>query len=249
VSHESVQVEAQVLPEPTSIQVSLEGPSEGPCEGSVLEKPDGLGEISRSFSDWVFDSNTCMDPDPDPPSPINAIQDFISPISSANMDSDLQLAMVEDPISENPVTDPPSPINTIQEFILPVSSADMDSNLQLVMMEDPISENPVSPLLCSPLNTVAPMTTPPPLSLSSAEEAMNNPSKWVSQQMNFFRKHVGVSISGHEPECLALLTQIDKDRQLFKPLQTPRKFVTKGLRELHNLSSSINYEGKQLSCC
>jgi hypothetical protein len=247
VNHASAQVEAQVLLEPTSIQTSLKGPSEGPCEGSGLEKPDSLGEISRSFSDRVFDSSTCMDPDP--LSPIIASQEVISPVRSADMDSDLQLAMVEDPISENPVTDSPSPINAIQESKLPVSSADMDSISQLVMMDDPISENPVSPLSCPPLNMVAPTTTPPPFRLSCGEKVMNNPSKWVSQQMNFFRKHVGVSISGHEPECLALLTRIDKDRQIPKPPQTPRKSVTKGLRELHNLSSSINYEGKQLSCC
>lgn len=144
--------------------------------------------------------------DPDPLSPVIASQEVISPVRSADMDSDLQLAMVEDPISENPVIDPPSPINAIQEFILPVSSADTDLISQLVMMDDPISENPVSPLSCPPLNMVAPTTTPPPLHLSCGEEVMKNPSKWVSQQMNFFRKHVGVSISGHEPECLALLT-------------------------------------------
>ena len=207
VRHELVQVEAQELPEPTSIQVSLKGPPEGPVEEPVLEKPDMLREVSKSVSDWVFDFNACMD------------------------------------------LDPQTPINAIQESISPVTSADMDPDLQLATLEDPISENPVSPLSCSPLNTVAPMTTPPPLPLSCVEEVMNNPSKWVSQHINFFRKHVGVSISGHEPECLALLNRIDKDRQLLKPLQTPRKSVTEGLRELRNLSSSINYEGKQLSCC
>jgi hypothetical protein len=201
-----MQVEAQVLPEPTSIQVSLEGPHEGPFEESVLKNPDSSGEVSRSFSDWVVGSDTCMDPD-----------------SS-------------------------TPINSTQDFVPPVSSNDMDPDLQLARLEDPISENPISPLSCSPLNMVAPMASPL-LRLSYNEEIMNNPSKWVSQQMNFFRKHVGVSISGHEPECLALLSRIDKDRQLLKPLQTPRKSGTKGLRELRNLSSSINYEGKQLSCC
>jgi hypothetical protein len=143
-----------------------------------------------------------------------------------------------------------TPINAIQEPVSPapcLSSGDMVQDHQLAILEDSISEDPASPLSCSPLNSVVP-TAPPPLCLSY-EEAMNNPSKWVSQQMNFFRKHVRVSISGHEPECLALLTRIDKDRQHLQPLHTPRKSVTKGLRELRNLSSSINYEGKQLSCC
>ncbi len=122
------------------------------------------------------------------------------------------------------------------------------SNLQLALLEATTSEEPLSPLSCTPLDTMAPMV-PPPLRLSCEDEVMTNPSKWVSQQMNFFRKHVGVSISSHEPECLALLTRIDKDRQLLKPPNTPRKSVSKGLRELRNLSSSVNYEGKQLSCC
>ena len=107
--------------------------------------------------------------DPDPLSPVIASQEVISPVRSPDMDSDLQLAMVEDPISENPVTDPPSPINAIQEFILPVSSADTDLISQLVMMDDPISENPVSPLSCPPLNMVAPTTTPPPPTTSSTK--------------------------------------------------------------------------------
>jgi hypothetical protein len=78
---------------------------------------------------------------------------------------------------------------------------------------------------------------------------MNKPSKWVSQQLNFFRKHVEVSISGHEQECMDLLTRIDKDRQLKKPSNTLHKFVSKGVRVLRNLSSLVNYEGKQLRCC
>ena len=73
-----------------------------------------------------------------------------------------------------------------------------------------MSEEPLSPLSCTPLNTMAAMV-PPPLRLSCEDEVMTNPSKWVSQQMNFFRKHVGVSILGHELESLALLTRIDKD--------------------------------------
>ena len=48
---------------------------------------------------------------------------------------------------------------------------------------------------------------------------MNKPSKWVSQQLNFFRKHVGVSISGHEQECMDLLTRIDKDRPAKETIQ------------------------------
>lgn len=120
--------------------------------------------------------------------------------------------------------------------------------LDLTTVEYSVSEELSSPLVCTPIAILGPMVTPHPL-LNYEDEAVINPSKWVSQQMNYFRKHVGVSISGHEPECLALLTKIDKERQLLKPPHIARKSASKGLRELRNLSSSVNYEGKQLSCC
>uniref|UniRef100_A0A2N9F4W2 Reverse transcriptase domain-containing protein n=1 Tax=Fagus sylvatica TaxID=28930 RepID=A0A2N9F4W2_FAGSY len=239
-AHSKASLEARLLPEPTSIQVSLEGPFEGPAEGQFEGPVEGPfedpfegqsedpveGPVEDPFEGPVegpFEGSVLVKPD------------SLGEDSRRFSDWDFDSNTCMDP-------DPSSPINTIQKVISPVSSDDMDSDLQLAMVEDSLNENPVSPLSCSPLNTVVPMTTPPPLPLICVEEAMNNPSKWVSQKMNCFRKHVGVSISGHEPECLALLTRIDKDRQLLKPLQIPRKSVTKGLRKLRNLSSSINYE-------
>jgi hypothetical protein len=135
------------------------------------------------------------------------------------------------------------------DFQEPLLVSDMEeSELQLSFLETSTSKEFASPLSCIPLNMLAPAVTPPILQSCEAE-ALVNPSKWVSQQMNYFRKQVGVSISGHEPECMALLTRIDKDRQLLKRTTTSRKSTQKGLRELRNLSSSVNYEGKQVRCC
>uniref|UniRef100_A0A2N9GJ10 Reverse transcriptase zinc-binding domain-containing protein n=1 Tax=Fagus sylvatica TaxID=28930 RepID=A0A2N9GJ10_FAGSY len=44
-------------------------------------------------------------------------------------------------------------------------------------------------------------------------DALTQPSKWVDKQMNMLRKQVGVSIKGHEAECLALLRKIEVDRK------------------------------------
>jgi hypothetical protein len=147
-------------------------------------------------------------------------------------------------------SEPLSPIATQElEFQASPSGSSMEvSGLQWSLLETMTSEEPTSPISCTPLNILAPPVAPPLLQ-SCEDEALANPSKWVSQQMNYFRKQVGVSISGHEPECMALLIHIDKDRQLLKRTTTSHKSVQKGLRELRNLSSSVNYEGKQLSCC
>uniref|UniRef100_A0A2N9IRA3 Reverse transcriptase domain-containing protein n=1 Tax=Fagus sylvatica TaxID=28930 RepID=A0A2N9IRA3_FAGSY len=116
-----------------------------------------------------------------------------------------------------------------------VMVVDYQGTLELVPSE------PLSPIATQELEFQASLSGS---SMESCEdEALANPSKWVSQQMNYFRKQVGVSISGHEPECMALLIHIDKDRQLLKRTTTSHKSVQKGLRELRNLSSSVNYEG------
>jgi hypothetical protein len=147
---------------------------------------------------------------------------------------------------------PPEPLSPIAtqklEFQDSSSGSGMEvSGLQFSLLETMTSEEFASPLSCT-LNILA-LPVAPPLIQSCEDEALANPSKWVSQQMNYFRKQVGVSILGHEPECMALLIRIDKDRQLLKRTTTSRKSVHKGLRELRNLSSSVNYEGKQLICC
>jgi hypothetical protein len=64
-----------------------------------------------------------------------------------------------------------------------------------------------------------------------------------------FRKQVGVSIKGHEAECLALLHKIEKNRKPKLIHKGVRKSSRKGARELKNLTSSVNYDGKQLNGC
>ncbi|GMY33783.1 hypothetical protein FCV25MIE_29025 [Fagus crenata] len=75
------------------------------------------------------------------------------------------------------------------------------------------------------------------------------PGSAMAQEMNMFRKQVGVSIKGHEVECLALLHKIEGGRKPKMANASVRKTAKKGTRELKNLASSVNYDGKQLRYC
>jgi hypothetical protein len=120
----------------------------------------------------------------------------------------------------------------------------------LVVEEGVNGEDSLSPLTSTPIMMVG-----PPMSTSGLElrgggfDALDKSSHWVAHQMNMFRKQVGVSIKGHETECLALLRKIESDRKPKTITTSVRKTARKGTRELRNLVSSVNYGGKQLSCC
>ncbi len=115
-------------------------------------------------------------------------------------------------------------------------------SLPLVPFDGVMGEEPSSPLSCTPLSMMGPPTSPP-------FDAISHPSRWVAHQMNMLRKQVGVSIKGHEVECLALLRKIEEGRKPKVPNNGIRKTAVKGARELRNLAFSVNYDGKQLSCC
>ena len=78
----------------------------------------------------------------------------------------------------------------------------------------------LSPLSCTPLCVVEPSDRSPVVAyLGDVMDALTQPSKWVDKQMNMLRKQVGVSIKGHEAECLAFLRKIEVDR---KPIDQPQ---------------------------
>ncbi len=120
----------------------------------------------------------------------------------------------------------------------------------LAIAEGGEGEGPLSPLTCSPITMLGPPMNSPGMELiGDGADALYKPSQWVAMQMNMFRKQVGVSIKGHEVECLALLRKIEVDRKPKKSTLVLGRQSKKGLRELKNLASSVNYSGKQLSCC
>ena len=67
--------------------------------------------------------------------------------------------------------------------------------------------------------------------------------------MSFIDYIDSLSFSSHEAECLALLRKIEADRNSTGPAPGTKKKSAKGSRELRNLVSSVNYDGKQLVCC
>ena len=106
-----------------------------------------------------------------------------------------------------------------------------------------------SPLYCSPLAVVLPATCSNSVVVS--EVSPEEFSQWVKTHYKDFCKLVGFPIGSHEQQCLDLLQRIEADR--FKYTTTnkrkkPAGSIKKGSRELHNLVSSINYDGRLLGC-
>ena len=108
----------------------------------------------------------------------------------------------------------------------------------------------ISPMVCEPLAVVAPSTTLDEPGKSHKPDSAR--SEWVNTQYRGLCELVGFPLDTHEKQCLALLRRIEASRSRNKGLLGSRKVVcsgTKGARELRNLASSVNYEGRQRVCC
>ena len=107
----------------------------------------------------------------------------------------------------------------------------------------------LSPMICEPLAMVAPVIASD--SLGKKHTIESEWSKWVNHQYRGICKLVGFPIDSHEEECLALLRKIEVSRPLKKGTKVSRKVVgsgTRGARQLRNLASSVNYEGRNRVC-
>ena len=76
-----------------------------------------------------------------------------------------------------------------------------------------------------------------------------NVSNWVKRRLPGFSKMMGLSLGRHEKRCIMLLQRLEKETEaanLVHRNATHRKAVSKvkGKRELRNLFSSVNYEGR-----
>ena len=84
-----------------------------------------------------------------------------------------------------------------------------------------------------------------PLNSNRGESVQSDQSEWVRQNMEVFSKQMGVSIEGCESEAMALFTAIERRwRQpgISRTMASTNKHkARKGIRELRNLTSSINY--------
>ncbi len=84
-----------------------------------------------------------------------------------------------------------------------------------------------------------------PLNSYRGEYIQGDQSEWVRQNMEAFSKHMGVSIEGCELEAMTLFTAIER-RWRQPGVSRARKCTNqtkarKGVRELRNLSTTVNY--------
>ena len=87
-------------------------------------------------------------------------------------------------------------------------------------------------------------------------ESILDTSKWVKNRLPSFSKLVGLSLNRHEKLCIDLLQRIEKemmDAKAMNKKDTPTRkvviFKDKGKRELRNLLSSVNYDGRKCVGC
>ena len=88
---------------------------------------------------------------------------------------------------------------------------------------------------------------------NEAVECVNtlDTSRWVKNRLPSFSKLVGLPLRRHEKLCIALLQKIEREMEAVKVMNrkvtVSRKVVIykdKGKRELRNLQSSVNYDGR-----
>ena len=106
----------------------------------------------------------------------------------------------------------------------------------------------------SPLMTFNPMGLVVSAELNNNTEVMrldntSNVSNWMKHRLPGFSKLMGLSLGRHEKRCIMLLQRLEKETEAANLMHrnvAHRKAVSKvkGKRELRNLISSINYEGR-----
>ena len=106
-----------------------------------------------------------------------------------------------------------------------------------------------------PLLSITPFGLPLSAELNYGNEAVEcvntlDASRWVKNRLPGFSKLVGLPLSRHEKLCIALLQKIERETEVAKELNrkatVSRKVIykDKGKRELRNLQSSVNYDGR-----
>ena len=107
-----------------------------------------------------------------------------------------------------------------------------------------------------PLLSITPFGLPLTAELNCGNEAVGyerilDTSRWVKNRLPSFSKLVGLPLNRHEKLCIVLLQRIEKETEATKAMNkkvTPSRkvviFKDKGKRELRNLQSSVNYNGR-----
>jgi hypothetical protein len=142
----------------------------------------------------------------------------------------------------------------IPSDIVGLESEYMDSDVRSPIRELSVYDaEPQSPMVCKPLAIIEPLVQTAVVSGNSGRKFQRGRrrSKWVNQQYKEICKLMGFPIDSHEELCLELLRRIEATRNSKRGEMGPRKVIaskSKGVRELKNLASSVNYEGKRRTC-
>jgi hypothetical protein len=160
-------------------------------------------------------------------------------VDLADAASDLGLVMVG-PTSVGEYSEDPT------LMLEDLGGAGVENPLQLLTLSSVEERDISSPLSCSPLARIDPVECSINFTVD-CEEHPNQHSQWVKKHYSGFCKLVGFPMDTHEQECLDLLQRIEADRFKYKSSTKVKQAVgsvRKGARELRNLVSTINYDGR-----
>ena len=109
---------------------------------------------------------------------------------------------------------------------------------------------------CLPLRIIAPSASSTSAELEEVTEVLSmeaklNISRWVKHKILGFCKLVGLSMTRHKNLCIALLQRLETEMVAANVLHRKAtgskkvaKSKNKGCKELRNLFSSVNYDGR-----
>ena len=110
---------------------------------------------------------------------------------------------------------------------------------------------------CEPLSSIAPLGLELSMEMYKDNEVLGLGSKldvssWVKHRIPGFSKVVGLSVNRHERLCIDYLQRLEREMEVVierrKKATANQKATSstgKGKRELRNLISSINYDGRE----
>ena len=136
-----------------------------------------------------------------------------------------------------------------QQLMVSHAVGDLPTSPTTAIQERECADLPFPPI-CTPLAMIVPSTAPDSVGIPLLQGMER--SKWVKHQYRGMCKMLGFPLDSHEQQCLDLLQRIEDTRVLTNREVGPKRVLssgTKGARELKNLTSSVNYEGKRHTRC
>ena len=127
---------------------------------------------------------------------------------------------------------------------LSVLDASMVEEVALLVV---VSGEEESSEVCTPLLTVIPLGMALSMEVHNESEVLDisgmlDVSKWVKNRIPSFSRVIGLSVNHHEKLCIAYLQRLESEMVVIN--QKVAFSLGKGKRELRNLISTVNYDGR-----